>query len=75
LGDIINIRYGATRRIADASPHLIELDAQAFTFCMGAPLPSSRQQAKKLRQRGLKGGTLHARRQQDPPQVFINARY
>jgi len=52
LGDIINIRYGATRRIADASPHLIELDAQAFTFCTGAPFPSSRQQAKKLRQRG-----------------------
>lgn len=33
LSDIINIRYGDTRRLANASPHLIELNAQVFTFC------------------------------------------
>ena len=33
LSDIINIRYGDTRRMANASPHLIELNAQVFTFC------------------------------------------
>jgi len=33
LSDIINVRYGDTRRIANASPHLIELNAQVFTCC------------------------------------------
>jgi AcrR family transcriptional regulator len=33
LADIINIRYGDTRRIANASPHLVELNAEVFTRC------------------------------------------
>jgi len=33
LSDIINVRYGDTRRIANASPHLIELNAQVFRCC------------------------------------------
>lgn len=33
LSDVINIRYGDTRRMANASPHLIGLNAQVFTFC------------------------------------------
>jgi AcrR family transcriptional regulator len=33
LCDIINVRYGDTRRIANASPHLIELNAQVFRCC------------------------------------------
>jgi hypothetical protein len=33
LSDIINIRYGDTRRLANASPRLMELNAQVFTFC------------------------------------------
>lgn len=33
LAEIINIRYGNTRRIANASPHLIELNAEIFKRC------------------------------------------
>jgi AcrR family transcriptional regulator len=33
LADIINVRYGDTRRIANASPHLVELNAEVFTRC------------------------------------------
>jgi AcrR family transcriptional regulator len=33
LSDIINIRYGDTRRVANASPHLVELNAEVFTRC------------------------------------------
>jgi AcrR family transcriptional regulator len=34
LSSIINIRYGDTRRIANASPHVIELNAEIFTRCI-----------------------------------------
>jgi AcrR family transcriptional regulator len=33
LAEIINVRYGDTRRIANASPHLVELNAEVFTRC------------------------------------------
>jgi AcrR family transcriptional regulator len=33
LSEIINIRYGDTRRIANASPHLIDLNAEIFKRC------------------------------------------
>jgi AcrR family transcriptional regulator len=33
FAEIINIRYGDTRRIANASPHLIELNAEIFKRC------------------------------------------
>jgi AcrR family transcriptional regulator len=33
LSEIINIRYGDTRRVANASPHLVELNAEVFTRC------------------------------------------
>jgi AcrR family transcriptional regulator len=33
LAEIIDVRYGDTRRIANASPHLVELNAQVFTRC------------------------------------------
>src|SRR5258708_3736021 len=34
LSSIINIRYGDTRRIANASPHVVELNAEIFTRCI-----------------------------------------
>lgn len=34
LSSIINIRYGDTRRIANASPHVVELNAEVFTQCI-----------------------------------------
>lgn len=34
LASIINIRYGDTRRIANASPHVVELNAEVFTRCI-----------------------------------------
>jgi AcrR family transcriptional regulator len=34
IASIINIRYGDTRRIANASPHMIELNAEVFTQCV-----------------------------------------
>ncbi len=33
LAAVINIRYGDTRRIANASPHLVELNAEVFKRC------------------------------------------
>jgi len=33
LTEIINIRYGETRRLSNASPHLVELNAEVFTRC------------------------------------------
>ena len=33
LSAIINIRFGDTRRLANASPHLVELNAEVFTRC------------------------------------------
>jgi AcrR family transcriptional regulator len=33
LTEIINIRYGDTRRLSNASPHLVELNAEVFTRC------------------------------------------
>jgi AcrR family transcriptional regulator len=33
LSEIINIRYGDTRRVANASPHLIDLNAEIFKRC------------------------------------------
>jgi hypothetical protein len=46
----------ALQGIADVSPHLIELDAQAFTFCTdGAPLlpsPDNRQSNSEEASRG-----------------------
>jgi AcrR family transcriptional regulator len=33
IAEIINVRYGDTRRIANASPHLVELNAEVFTRC------------------------------------------
>jgi AcrR family transcriptional regulator len=33
LADIIDVRYGDTRRIANASPHVVELNAEVFTRC------------------------------------------
>jgi AcrR family transcriptional regulator len=33
LAEIINIRYGDTRRIANASKHVVELNAEVFTRC------------------------------------------
>jgi AcrR family transcriptional regulator len=33
LAEIVNIRYGDTRRIANASKHLVELNAEVFTRC------------------------------------------
>jgi AcrR family transcriptional regulator len=33
VSEIINIRYGNTRRAANASPHVIELNAEVFTLC------------------------------------------
>jgi AcrR family transcriptional regulator len=33
LAEIINVRYGDTRRIANASPHVVELNAEVFTRC------------------------------------------
>jgi AcrR family transcriptional regulator len=34
LADIINIRYGDTRRLANASRHVVELNAEVFTRCI-----------------------------------------
>jgi AcrR family transcriptional regulator len=34
LSSIINIRYGDTRRIGNASPHVVELNAEVFTQCI-----------------------------------------
>jgi len=34
LAAVINIRYGDTRRIANASPHVVELNAEVFTRCI-----------------------------------------
>ncbi len=34
LSSIINIRYGDTRRISNASPHVVELNAEVFTRCI-----------------------------------------
>jgi AcrR family transcriptional regulator len=34
LSSIINIRYGDTRRIANASPHMVELNTEIFTRCI-----------------------------------------
>jgi len=34
LSSIINIRYGDTRRIGNASPHVAELNAEVFTRCI-----------------------------------------
>jgi AcrR family transcriptional regulator len=34
LSSIINIRYGDTRRIGNASPHVVELNAEVFTQCV-----------------------------------------
>ena len=34
LAAIIDIRYGDTRRIANASPHVVELNAEVFTRCI-----------------------------------------
>jgi AcrR family transcriptional regulator len=34
LAEIINIRYGDTRRIANASKHVVELNAEVFTRCI-----------------------------------------
>ena len=33
LSDVINIRYGDTRRLANASKHVVELNAEVFTRC------------------------------------------
>jgi AcrR family transcriptional regulator len=33
IAEIINVRYGDTRRIANASPHVVELNAEVFTRC------------------------------------------
>ncbi|HEX3505554.1 MAG TPA: helix-turn-helix domain-containing protein [Xanthobacteraceae bacterium] len=33
LAETINVRYGDTRRVANASPHLVELNAEVFTRC------------------------------------------
>ncbi len=33
LTAVINIRYGDTRRIANASPHIVELNAEVFKRC------------------------------------------
>ena len=34
LAEIINIRYRDTRRFANASPHVVELNAEVFTRCI-----------------------------------------
>jgi AcrR family transcriptional regulator len=34
LSAVINIRYGDTRRIGNASPHVVELNAEVFTRCI-----------------------------------------
>lgn len=33
IAEIINVRYGDTRRIGNASPHVVELNAEVFTRC------------------------------------------
>ena len=33
ISEIINIRYGDTRRLANASKHVVELNAEVFTRC------------------------------------------
>jgi AcrR family transcriptional regulator len=33
IAEIINIRYGDTRRLANASKHVVELNAEVFTRC------------------------------------------
>jgi AcrR family transcriptional regulator len=33
IAEIINVRYGDTRRMANASPHVVELNAEVFTHC------------------------------------------
>jgi AcrR family transcriptional regulator len=34
LSAVINIRYGDTRRMGNASPHVVELNAEVFTRCI-----------------------------------------
>ena len=34
LSAVINVRYGDTRRISNASPHVVELNAEVFTRCI-----------------------------------------
>jgi AcrR family transcriptional regulator len=33
LAEVINIRHGDTRRLSNASPHLVELNGEVFTRC------------------------------------------